>query len=672
MGMEIIDFKATKCKHCYKCVRYCGVKAIQVKDERAVIMPDKCILCGHCLKICPQSAKTLKSDLNMVRGFLREGMRVVVSIAPSYMGLLKYKTIGQVRGALLRLGFEDVRETSEGAAFVTAEYTKLLAEHKMENIITTCCPSANDLVEIYYPQLIPYLAPVVSPMIAHGKLLKEELGRDVKVVFLGPCIAKKKEAMDLRHEGYIDAVLNFNDINKWLEEEDIVIGDCEDRPFTAFDPKVNRLYPVTNGVVNSVLATEEKGDGYRKFYVHGEDNCIDLCKSMSRGEIKGCFIEMNMCSGGCIKGPTVDEEFISRFKVKLDMEESICREPAEETQMEPVWDNVNFRKQFEDHSPRDPQPTEEQIREILRMTNKLKPEDELNCGACGYPTCREKAIAVFQHKAEVSMCIPFMHEKAESMANLVMETSPNIVLIVGDDMRIKEYSDVGERYFGRTRSQALQMYLYELIDPVNFQWVFDTHQNIHGKRVNYPEYNLSTLQNIVYIEKENAVLATFIDITREELAQEEYERKLETIDLAQKVIHKQMMVAQEIAGLLGETTAETKTTLTKLCHSLLEDGSDAGYAGGEREREIPGVQLGSGAVPLKGVMTAGGSGGAEAGQISGTGPASGAGNPADNAGEQKKPTGYVHIGSANPGGGKSGYVHLSNVDLKKPGGNGGK
>ena len=252
MGMEIIDFKATKCKHCYKCVRYCGVKAIQVKDERAVIMPDKCILCGHCLKICPQSAKTLKSDLNMVRGFLREGMRVVVSIAPSYMGLLKYKTIGQVRGALLRLGFEDVRETSEGAAFVTAEYTKLLAEHKMENIITTCCPSANDLVEIYYPQLIPCLAPVVSPMIAHGKLLKEELGCDVKVVFLGPCIAKKKEAMDLRHEGYIDAVLNFNDINKWLEEEDIVIGDCEDRPFTAFDPKVNRLYPVTNGVVNSV------------------------------------------------------------------------------------------------------------------------------------------------------------------------------------------------------------------------------------------------------------------------------------------------------------------------------------------------------------------------------------------------------------------------------------
>lgn len=643
MGIEIIDFKATKCKHCYKCVRYCEVKAIQVKDERAVIMPDKCILCGHCLKICPQSAKTLKSDLDLVKGFIARGDRVVVSIAPAYMGLLKYKTIGQVRSALIRLGFEDVRETSEGAAFVTAEYARLLEEHAMENIITTCCPSVNDLVEIYYPDLVPYLAPVVSPMIAHGKLLKEELGRDVRVVFLGPCIAKKKESLDVRHQGFIDAVLNFNDINRWLDEENIVIEDCEDMPFTRFDPKVNRLYPVTNGVVSSVLATEPEKDGYRKFYVHGVSNCIDLCKSMARGEIKGCFIEMNMCSGGCIKGPTVNDESISRFKVKLDMEEAIAREPASGKDMEPVWEKVSFRKRFVDRSPKDPMPTEEQIREILRMTNKTRPEDELNCGACGYPTCRDKAIAVFQHKAEVSMCIPFMHEKAESMANLVMETSPNIVLIVGEDMRILEYSDVGEKYFGKTRSEALQMYLYEFIDPADFQWVFETHQNIHGKRVNYPEYHLSTLQNIVYIEKENAVLATFIDITKEEeQAREDYEKNLETIDLAQKVIHKQMMVAQEIAGLLGETTAETKTTLTKLCQSLLDDGSDGGYTA-EEEKAPANVHLGSGAVPLTGVMTA-------------------------QSQEEQRKTGYVHVGSAAPSGKPAGYVHISSADLKKPGG----
>ena len=338
-----------------------------------------------------------------------------------------------------------------------------------------------------------------------------------------------------------------------------------------------------------------------------------------------------MCAGGCIKGPTVDDEFISRFKIKLDMEESIAKEPAESRQMEPVWEKVSFAKKFEDHSPKEPQPTEEEIRAILRMTNKTRPEDELNCGACGYPTCRDKAIAVFQHKAEVSMCIPFMHEKAESMANLVMETSPNIVLIVNQDMKIMEYSDVGERYFGKTRAEALEMYLYEFIDPSDFQWVFETHQNIHGKRVNYPEYHLSTLQNIVYIEKENAVLATFIDITKEEeQAREDYEKNLETIDLAQKVIHKQMMVAQEIAGLLGETTAETKTTLTKLCKSLLDDSTpDNGFTGGEEDASRPGVHLGS-------------AGKAEAAESQ---------NP-------EQHTGYVSLGKA-PARPQGGYVHFT-------------
>lgn len=574
--MAIIDFKATKCKHCYKCVRNCEVKAIMIKDGRAEIMADKCILCGKCLQICPQSAKNLISDLEIVKGYIKQGIPVVVSLAPSYMGLLKYKTIGQVKAALKKLGFSDVRETSEGASLVTEEYTRLLREGTMETIITTCCPSVNDLIEIYYPQLVPYLAPVVSPMIAHGKLLKKEYGPETKVVFVGPCIAKKKESQDIRHDQYIDAVLNFNDISRWLAEEHVVIEECEDEAFGGMDPKVNRLYPVTNGVVNSVLATEGRADSYRKFYVHGIRNCMDLCESMSRGEIQGCFIEMNICSGGCIKGPTVEDETISRFKVKLDMEETIPKKPVDAKTITKVMEDIDLRKIYLDRSPKEPMPTEEEIQKILAGIGKTCPEDELNCGACGYATCREKAVAVFQKKAEQSMCIPYMHEKAESLANLVMETSPNIVLIVDKDMKIMEYSAVGEKYFGKTRAEALEMYLYELIDPSDFQWVYDTHQNIHGKKITYPEYHLSTLQNIVYIEKQDVVLATFIDITREEeQARQDYEKKLETIDLAQRVIHKQMMVAQEIAGLLGETTADTKTTLTQLCRSLLEEGSES-------------------------------------------------------------------------------------------------
>ncbi len=574
--MNIIEFKGAKCKHCYKCVRYCDVKAIMIKNERAEIIPERCVLCGHCLQVCPQSAKTLISDLDKVKYMISRGETVVASIAPSYMGLLKYSSIGQVNAALRKLGFSDVRETSEGAAFVTEEYNRLLEEGQMENIITTCCPSVNDLIEIYYPDLVPYMAPVVSPMVAHGMILRKEYGPNARIVFIGPCIAKKKEAADPRHPGYINAVLNFNDIEKWLSEEEITIADCESIPFEKLDPKVNRLYPVTNGVVNSVLATKKRVDRYKKFYVHGTANCMELCESMVRGEISGCFIEMNMCAGGCIKGPTVQDESISRFKVKLEMEETIDREAPEESLMDTMAEGLSFRKIFEDKRPQDPMPTEEDIQNILKMIGKNKPEDELNCSACGYPTCREKAIAVFQKKAELNMCIPYMHSKAESLSNLVMETSPNIVLIVNRDMMILECSNIVEQYFGKPRGEMLHTYLFEYIDPSDFQWVFDTRQNIHGKKVSYPEYNLATLQNIVYIEKEDAVLSTFIDITKqEEQAREDYGKKLDTIDLAQKVIHKQMMVAQEIAGLLGETTAETKTTLTKLCKSLLEDGSES-------------------------------------------------------------------------------------------------
>ncbi len=575
--MNIIDFRATKCKHCYKCVRHCGVKAIMVKNEKAEIMPDYCILCGKCIQVCPQNAKRLTSELNIVKKWIHEDQEVVVSIAPSYVGILEHHTKEQVHTALLELGFSKIRETAEGAAMVTEEYARLLQSKSMDTIITTCCPSVNELVEKYYPSLTPYLAPVVSPMVAHGRLLKKEYGEQIKTVFLGPCIAKMREARDSRYEGAIDAVLNFDDIHAWLTDKDINICDCEPTPFDSIDTKINALYPVSNGVINSVLVTQPEKDGYRKFYVHGEENCIDLCENLQNGELKNCFIEMNMCTGGCIKGPALFTKTDSRFKIKLDMQDNIPQEPASAVSIQSMLDKVNMKTTFSNRSPVSTVPTEKEIEDILHMTGKSKPEHELNCGACGYPTCREKAIAVFQKKAEPNMCIPFLYEESHSLSNLVLQTSPNIILILDRDLKIIEYSAIGEKYFGKTRTEALNMYAFELVDPTDYQWVLDTKQNIHSKKVHYPEYDLSTLQNIVYIKESNAVLVTIIDISKDEAqAKLNYEKNIETIELAQKVIQKQMMVAQEIAGLLGETTAETKTTLMTLCHSLLEDDDSQG------------------------------------------------------------------------------------------------
>ena len=236
---------------------------------------------------------------------------------------------------------------------------------------------------------------------------------------------------------------------------------------------------------------------------------------------------------------------------------------------------VSLNKVFFDRTPHEPVPSEAEIRQILAKTGKMRPDDELNCGACGYPTCREKAIAVFQKKAEVDMCIPYLHDRAQSLSHLVMDTSPNLIMIIDDDMRIQECSVAAEMYFGVKPEAIKGKPLEDFINAEDVREVFRTHTSVHSRKVIYPDRNLVTLQNIAYIDDGNFVIATIIDVTREEKqAKQEYAKKKATIDLAQNVIYKQMMVAQNIAGLLGETTAETKTTLMKLC-SLIDDESES-------------------------------------------------------------------------------------------------
>ena len=411
----------------YKCVRHCAVKAITVRDEQARIMVDHCINCGRCLEVCPQNAKTFASDLERVKGYLRQGCRTVISIAPSYAGVLEFDTPGQVADALERLGFAEVRETAEGAALVTNEYKKLVREAKMPNIITTCCPSVNDLIEKYYPDCAEMMAPVVSPMVAHGRYIKKIYGPDVKVVFLGPCIAKKQEAArDERVTGAIDGILTFEELAVWLNEAGIDIHACTDKPMGNPDPKINRLYPVSGGVIQSVI-TEEEADGYHKVFVDGLENCMEMLECLRKGELDHCFIEANVCEGGCAKGPASAHWNTSYVKTKVKIENAVSYKAARDL---PDMRPEEMAKKFGGRSLSDPMPSEEQITRILRSTGKYSPADELNCGACGYSTCREKAAAVFQGKAELSMCMPYALTKAESMSNVVLDATPNMIFVV--------------------------------------------------------------------------------------------------------------------------------------------------------------------------------------------------------------------------------------------------
>jgi len=512
----------------------------------------------------------VSSELEKVKGYIKDEAPAILSLSSAYIGLFPYKSRGQVKAALKKLGFTDVRDTAEAAALATREYVKLLEKGEMENIITTACPSIVDLMEIHYPELLEYMAPVLIPSGIHTRMLKAEYGEQAKVIFAGPCIAEKEKSRTVSP----DAVLTFEELRSWLEEEEIDIEACEEEPFEERHLGANLRYPISGGLLTAVEQTKQQKDRYRKFYVSGIKDCQDVCEALRTGEVKGCFIEMNACHGGCINGPATAAE-VSSFKVKLDLEATLPKGAAYLSFFNEKAKDVDTRKEFRNRSQKEKIPTEEEIREILRKTGKASPEQELNCGACGYPTCREKAIAVFQNKAELNMCIPYLYDRARSMSHLVMDTSPNVIMILDEDLKVLECSAAVERYFGVKSEEMKGQSLGKWMDTEDMERAFKTHANIHGRKVVYPERNLVVFQNIAYIPEGNFVIATLIDMTKEEaLAQQEYEKKKATIDLAQKVIYKQMMVAQEIAGLLGETTAETKTTLTKLC-SLIDDEKES-------------------------------------------------------------------------------------------------
>lgn len=570
--MKVIGFEAAQCKNCYKCVRSCAVKAIEVKNGQAQILDDRCILCGRCMEVCPQSAKKFLSDLDKVKYFIQNHEHVIASLAPSYMVALDHAHPGQVVTALKKLGFTQVRETAEAAAYVTNEYARLIQNGNMKNIITTCCPSANELVELHHPELAQYLAPVVSPMIAHGKMLHEELGNNMRVVFIGPCIAKKREAeIDSRTSGYVDAVIDFVELEDWLKEAGIDLQQCEPSRMDNRNPKVNRLYPISGGILSAVEAATEGKHDYKTITVHGLEDCIALLESMEQGELEHCVIEMSVCRGSCIEGPAIAHRKYSRFRKKLLVEDIVSGE-KEQPKDFPEKPQGYFDREFHDRSIALPIPTEEEIRDILRKIGKYSKKDELNCTACGYPSCRAKAIAVYQGKAELNMCMPYMQEQARSMAKTIMDKAPDAILAVDANMRLVEFSTAAEVCFGKSRAEVSHTPLSGVIPDDDFREVYQSHKNIYGKKVYYPQYQLYMLQDIIYMEEQDSVMGLFQNITAEEVKkQQQYTLKLETVEMAQNVIDKQMMVAQQIASLLGETTAETKVSLTKLRNMILSD-----------------------------------------------------------------------------------------------------
>ena len=557
--MDCLTLKKSNCKNCYKCIRHCPVKSIRFSGNQAYIIGNECIMCGQCFVVCPQDAKQIVDETEKVKVILQGSDPVVVSLAPSFVANYQGVGIHAMRKALKQLGFYDVEETAIGATIVKNEYERLVNEQASEIIISSCCHSINLLIQKYFPSELPYLASVLSPMQAHCRDIKQRIP-NAKTVFIGPCVAKKDEAQ--YYEGLVDAVLTYDELTNWLKAEHIEL----EQEMDAEENSRARFFPTTGGILKTMA---QDNPNYTYMAIDGTENCMSALKDIESGKLSHCFIEMSACVGSCVGGPVMEKYHSSPVKDYI----AIAQYAGKKDFVVEQPDSLALQKTFSVIERRLPQPSEEQIHDTLRQMGKIKPSDELNCGSCGYDTCREKAIAILQGKAEISMCLPYLKDKAESFSDTIVRNTPNGLIVLNEKLEVQQINKVALKILNlRYASDIMGDQVVRILDPTDFIDVLNKGANIHNKRVYLAEYEKYMEETIVYDREYRLLVCILRDVTEEETQREKKENiSRQTVEIADRVVDKQMRIVQEIASLLGETAAETKIALTKLKESISDE-----------------------------------------------------------------------------------------------------
>ena len=566
---DCLTLKKSNCKNCYKCIRNCPVKSIRFSGNQAHIINDECILCGRCFVVCPQNAKQIVDETERVKVLMQGQTPVIASVAPSFVANYPGVGISSFRKALQKLGFIDAEETALGATIVKKEYERILNEEDRDVIISSCCHSVNLLIQKYYPNCLPCLADVISPMQAHAADIKRRYP-DAKVVFIGPCVSKKDEAE--HYKNYVEAALTFEELSDWFKKENVEVEQVTD----TVDESLARFFPTTGGILKTM--TQENTD-YDYLAIDGVENCIDALMDISEGKIHKCFIEMSACAGSCVGGPVMERKHNSS-----NGNVSFRRNPVSDYVAVSKYagskdfdieqpDVTELKKIFEPIEKKNVYPLDYEINNILRQMGKTRKCDELNCGSCGYNTCRDKAVAIFQGKADISMCLPYLKEKAESFSDTIIKNTPNGIIALNYGLEVQLINSAACKILNiPSQSDIIGEPIVRVLDPKLFIRIQQGSDNVYNERTYLAEYGKYVEQTIVRDSERKILICIMADVTEEE---NEHKRKEEisqqTVEIADKVVDKQMRIVQEIASLLGETAAETKIALTKLKESISDE-----------------------------------------------------------------------------------------------------
>lgn len=566
----------TECQDCYRCLRHCPVKAIQVEAGRATVVPELCIACGQCVAACPAHAKQVRSDLFAVFKLLRSSRPTYVSLAPSWVAEFPDVSPQAMIASLRRLGFSGVSETALGAQEVSAAVAQSLAQGGPRLMLSTACPAAVDFIRGYMPELVPNLSPLLSPLLSHCRMLRRAYGPNIGVVFFGPCVAKKTESDN--HPGLLDAAMTFTDLRAMLRQEDINPAALVPGPADLFMPqaaKEGALYPIEGGMSDTVKAYA--GNAQVCFTTLSGIPTIEAALQGIQNHVlpRPVFVEMLACVGGCVRGPC-----ISSHRPRLLDQLDVFNRAAQPTPDSPVRAPAVSIAERKNPAPVDlPVYSEDQYVKVLRLIGKFTPEDEINCGGCGHESCRGLARAMLEGLAEPSMCVHFLRKRATRKANALLRCIPAGVVIADNKLHIIECNEHFARLFGEETLMAYEASpgmegaaLEKIVPFISlFRRALETESDIHRDALRQDDRVFSV--TIFTIEPRSVLGGVIFDVTGSELRRDEIAQR------AREIIRKNLETVQEIACRLGENMADTEILL----RSLSEGFSSGARALSEKE-----------------------------------------------------------------------------------------
>ncbi len=566
-----------ECQDCYKCVRHCPVKAIQVRDGHAAVIPEMCVACGNCVEVCPVKAKQVRNGTGRARRLLAETLPVYVSLAPSWVSEFRGVSAAHLVRALKELGVAGVSETALGAQLVSAEIARELDGGSPGLLLSSACPTSVDFIRKYLPELAGRITPVASPLIAHCRLLRDTFGENIRTIFIGPCIAKKNESD--RHPDLLNLALTYPELRQLFREEGIDPARVTPRAEDSFVPEAaeeGARYPIEGGM-NDTIAFQTRNRKVHYVTLSGLEN-IDLALSGIRELPKGetVFVEMLACHGGCVHGPCAEHDspgLLERLRVL-----NYARLPEQPRRRKAKG---GIGDDFPAAAFEPPVPGINEIAAALRSIGKNSPEDELNCDGCGYDTCRNFAQALLAGRAEPSMCVSYLKKQAQKKANALLRSISSAVVITDKKLQIIECNRNFAALFGEDTLEAFDacpgLAGADLKRIVPFAGLFASSlQSGHdvrrdslkvGKRL----YNL----NIFNIEPREVVGAVIFDVTNTEMRREQIAAR------AREVIDRNLATVQEIACRLGEQMADTELLLRSIADNYADETPEDG---GQREK----------------------------------------------------------------------------------------